>query len=308
MKYQVMLKILFLLLARKRVSAKYIADRYEISIRTVYRYIDELSLAGVPIYNERGRNGGYSISENFKISANYLTNEESEQIISALIEINKELGSEVMRGAIDKLSSISKTSNETPTINFGNLVIDGSAWGVNDSYSETLKLLQKAIEEKTLLSVSYVDRDGNVSERNIEPHVLALKQGLWYVYAYCRLRNTFRLFKVGRIQKIKNLSESFTRRDLLDMKSVFEKWYDEVDEDIDLIIDKSVKADVEEWLGVDKVHVSPSGKITASTKLPIDDYLTAKILSFGSKVKVENPKKLKDAVIKTAKSVENLYN
>ena len=62
MKYTMLLKILFLLLSRRKVSARYIADRYELSIRTVYRYIDELSLAGIPIYNERGRNGGYSFS------------------------------------------------------------------------------------------------------------------------------------------------------------------------------------------------------------------------------------------------------
>ncbi|MBE5744260.1 MAG: YafY family transcriptional regulator [Clostridiales bacterium] len=307
MKYQMMLKILFLLLSRKKVSAKYIADRFEISIRSVYRYIDELSLANVPIYNERGRNGGYSISESYKIPASYLTTEESEQIISALNEINKDLGSEVLHSAITKLGSISKISEVNKTISFGNLVIDASGWGVSDTYSETLKILQKAIEEKTLLSISYVDRDGITSEREFEPHVLALKQGLWYVYAYCRLRNTFRLFKVGRIQKIKTLDESFSRREILDLKAVFEKWYDEPDEDIDLIVDKSIKADVEEWLGVDKVHVSPSGKITATAKFPIDDYVTAKILSFGSKVKVESPKKLKDAVIKTAKSVEDLY-
>ncbi len=307
MKYQMMLKILFLLLSRKKVSAKYIADRYEISIRSVYRYIDELSLANVPIYNERGRNGGYSISENYKIPASFLSSEESEKIISTLLEINKELGSDVLASAIEKLGSIAKISSETPTINFGNLIIDGSAWGVSDAYGETLKILQKAIEEKTLLSICYIDRDGESTERIIEPHVLALKQGLWYVYAYCRLRDTFRLFKVGRIEKIKSINENFSRRELNDLKLVFEKWYDEPDEDIDFIIDKSVKPDVEEWLGVDKVHVSPSGKITATAKLPIDDYLTAKILSFGSKVKVESPKKLKDAVIKTAKSVEDLY-
>ncbi len=307
MKYTMMLKILFLLLSRKKVSAKYIADRYDISIRSVYRYIDELSLANVPIYNERGRNGGYSISESYKIPANFLSSEESEKIISTLLEINKELGSDVLTSAIEKLGSISKISSETPTINFGNLIIDGSAWGVSDAYGETLKILQKAIEEKTLLSICYIDRDGESTERIIEPHVLALKQGLWYVYAYCRLRDTFRLFKVGRIQKIKSINENFSRRELVDLKPVFEKWYDEPDEDIDLILDKSVKANVEEWLGVDKVHVSPSGKITATARLPIDDYLTAKILSFGSKVKVESPKKLKDAVIKTAKSVEDLY-
>ncbi len=307
MKYTMLLKILFLLLSRKKVSAKYIADRYEISVRTVYRYIDELSLAGVPIYNERGRNGGYSISDSYKLPANFLTIEESEKVISALSGLNGELNSETLETAIEKISSISKVSENAVSINFGNLVIDGTAWGSSDGYGETLKIIQKAIEENLLVSIAYTNRDGETTERIIEPHVIALKQGLWYAYSYCRLRDTFRLFKIGRIQKIKLLSETFTRRDTSDMKEVFKKWYDEVEEDIDLLISESVKADVEEWLGVDKITISPSGKITASAKLPINDYLTAKILSFGDKITVVSPKKLKSAVIEKAKAVENLY-
>jgi predicted DNA-binding transcriptional regulator YafY len=91
------------------------------------------------------------------------------------------------------------------------------------------------------------------------------------------------------------------------MNEVFSKWYGETEEDIDLLVEKSAVDDVIEWLGVDKISSSPSGKITASTRLPINDYLTAKILSFGNKVKVLSPKKLKDAVLKTARSIEDLY-
>ena len=307
MKYTMLLKILFLLLSRRKVSARYIADRYELSIRTVYRYIDELSLAGIPIYNERGRNGGYSIADNYKIPANFLSEEESEKVISTLSALNKELNSEVLESVITKIASISKVNEGSLALSFGNLIIDGTAWGVSDGYGQTLKVLQKAIEENTLVLITYLNRDGESSERIIEPHVLALKQGLWYAYAYCRKRETFRLFKIGRIQKLKLLSENFIRRETIDMKEVFKKWYDEPEEDIDLLVDESIKADVEEWLGVDKVTVSPSGKITATAKLPLDDYLTAKILSFGNKIKVISPKQLKDAVISSAKSIENLY-
>ncbi len=308
MKYQMMLKILFLLLARKKVSAKYIADRYELSLRTVYRYIDELSLSDVPIYNIRGRNGGYAISDSYKIPANFLTEEESEKVIQTLTEINGELGSQVLDTAISKIGSISKQSGEDLHISFGNLVIDGSGWGTGDIYGETIKIIQRAIEDNSLVSISYRDRDGNTTERDIEPHTLILKQGLWYTYAYCKLRNTFRLFKVGRIEKIKLLNENFIKRQMEDIKSVLSKFYDNAPEDIDLLIDQSIRPDVEEWLGVNKISVSQSGKITATAKLPISDYLTAKILSFGNKIKVLSPEKLKNAVIKTAQSVKDLYN
>lgn len=307
MKYQMMLKILFLLLARRKVSAKYIADKYEISLRTVYRYIDELSLSDVPIYNIRGRNGGYAISDSYKIPANFLTEEESEKVIQTLSELNNELGSSVLDTAIQKIGSISKQNENDLHISFGNLVIDGSGWGTGDVYGETIKIIQRAIEENETLLISYRDRDGEPSSRTIEPHTLILKQGLWYVYAYCRLRNSFRLFKVGRIDKIMILDEKFNKRQTEDIKAVLSKFYDDTPEDIDLLIDECIRPDVEEWLGVNKISVSQSGKITASVKLPISDYLTAKILSFGSKIKVLSPEKLKKAVIETAQSVKDLY-
>lgn len=307
MKYQMMLKILFLLLARRKVSAKYIADKYEISLRTVYRYIDELSLSDVPIYNIRGRNGGYAISDSYKIPANFLTEEESEKVIQTLSELNNELGSSVLDTAIQKIGSISKQNENDLHISFGNLVIDGSGWGTGDVYGETIKIIQRAIEESETLLISYRDRDGEPSSRTIEPHTLILKQGLWYVYAYCRLRNSFRLFKVGRIYKIMILDEKFNKRQTEDIKAVLSKFYDDTPEDIDLLIDECIRPDVEEWLGVNKISVSQSGKITASVKLPISDYLTAKILSFGSKIKVLSPEKLKKAVIETAQSVKDLY-
>lgn len=307
MKYSLMLKILFLLLSRKKVSAKFLADRFELSVRTVYRYIDELSLAGVPIYNERGRNGGYSISDTYKLPANYLNEEEIENVINALSGINNDLRSNVLESAILKISAITKPVDNSSALSFGNLVIDGTAWGSSDNYSETLKVIQKAIEENLLIQIEYLDRDGKTSNRIIEPHVLALKQGLWYAYSYCHERKDFRLFKIGRIHSLKITSENFIRRDISDMNEVFSKWYGETEEDIDLSVEKSAVDDVIEWLGVDKISSSPSGKITASTRLPINDYLTAKILSFGNKVKVLSPRKLKDAVLKTARSIEDLY-
>lgn len=308
MKYQMMLKILFLLLSRRKVSARYIADKYEISLRTVYRYIDELSLANVPIYNVRGRNGGYAISDSYKIPSSFLTEEESNKVISTLVEINKELGSNVIESAINKLNSIKKTSSENLHISFGNLYIDGSGWGTGDMYGETLKVLQKAIEENLVVSVDYLDRDGNKSQRDIEPHALVLKQGLWYAYSYCTLRESFRLFKVGRIEKIKVKQQNFIRKESADIKAVLTKFYQETPEDVDLIIDESIRLDVEEWLGVDKISITPSGKIMASAKLPICDYLTGKILSFGNKIQVVSPPALKKAVIDTAQSIKELYN
>lgn len=303
-----MLKILFLLLSRDRVSAKYIADRFELSLRTVYRYIDELSLADVPIYNIRGRNGGYTISDTYKLPAGYLTDEEIDAVCSTLLELNKNLSSSIIETAVFKIKAISKNKSTTPAISFSNLIIDGSTWGGQSVYGESLKLLQDAIDSKRQLSITYANRSGEFTERIVDVHTLVLKQGLWYFYAYCNLRGEFRLFKVGRIQKAKLLNETFTRREIEDIEKVLSTSSDEIDEDIDLIINKSVVDDVVEWLGVQSVHKNQSGIITASFKAPVNNYLVGKLLSFGNKVKVENPVKLKNMLLNAVKSIEKTYS
>ena len=307
MKIQYLIEILFLLLSREKVSAKYVAERFSISVRTAYRYFDELSLC-VPIYNERGRNGGYSISKTYKIPSTYLGVDESDFLLNLLNGMNNEVTSPILQRIIDKLTSIAKKSKSNLTIDFGNLVIDGGPWGNTDSYKETLTFLESCIENREQITIDYRDREGLSSRREIEPHTIILKQGLWYCYAYCHLRNEFRLFKVGRIEGANLTGKTFTRRSTDNLKDALKDWYESLDcEEMELVLDPTVKADVEEWLGVDKVFTKSNGEIIANANLPIDDTVSSKILSFGNKVKVVSPIKLKEMVIKTAKAVTELY-
>ena len=307
MKIQYLIEILFLLLSREKVSAKYVAERFSISVRTAYRYFDELSLC-VPIYNERGRNGGYSISKTYKIPSTYLGVDESDFLLNLLNGMNNEVTSPILQRIIDKLTSIAKKSKSNLTIDFGNLVIDGGPWGNTDSYKETLTFLESCIENREQITIDYRDREGLSSRREIEPHTIILKQGLWYCYAYCHLRNEFRLFKVGRIEGANLTGKTFTRRSTDNLKDALKDWYESLEcEEMELVLDPTVKADVEEWLGVDKVFTKSNGEIIANANLPIDDTVSSKILSFGNKVKVVSPIKLKEMVIKTAKAVTELY-
>ena len=184
MKLQYLIEILFILLSRSKVSAKYLADRFGISIRSVYRYIDELSLI-VPIYNTRGRNGGYSISETYKIPASFFTVEESEILTGILSGITDELNSQTLTKILEKVKSISKKGERQTSINFENLIIDGGPWGDVEGYKESITFFEECIEKLEVVHIGYRDRDGNLTERDFEPHALILKQGLWYVYGYC---------------------------------------------------------------------------------------------------------------------------
>ena len=167
---------------------------------------------------------------------------------------------------------------------------------------------ENCIENNEIVDIGYVDRSENFSEREIEPHTLILKQGLWYVYAYCLKRNEFRLFRIGRISKAKSTGKNFTRRPTENLKNTLNDWYENLStETIELLVDKKAKADIEEWLGVDKVSTLSDGSIRAVFNLPIDKTLVGKLLSFGNDVKILAPYALIKEVKTATKKVLELY-
>ena len=105
MKYEIMLRILFELMSKKCVKASYLAEKYEVSVRSIHRYINCLELAGVPIYTIRGNNGGFAIIDTFKFSSTFLTQQEFEQTIGALTAITSSVPNNDITNVINKLKS-----------------------------------------------------------------------------------------------------------------------------------------------------------------------------------------------------------
>ena len=307
MKYETMIKILFLLLSKGKVSAKYIAQRFEISTRTVMRYLETMSLANVPIIADAGRNGGFYIADTYKLPASFMTEKEFNAVISTLSSYNENLNNRTIASAIDKLSSIKNPNKRTLDVKSGNLIIDGSSWNGNDNVKNVISTISDAIEDCRKTVIGYVDKNGRETVRVIEPHVIILKQGLWYVYAFCNMRSAFRMFKASRITFADVKGEPFEKRNVEVRSLTSGKWFENLpSEPIELEVDKLAKPDVEEWLGVGNVYKSGS-KYLATATLPYDTWLVSKILSFSGRVKVISPEKLKKDVISAAQSVVNQY-
>ena len=308
MKFETMLKILFDLLSKKCVKASYLANKYEVSVRTIHRYINCLEMAGVPIYTLRGNNGGFAIVDTYRLSSTFLTISEFEQTINALNAITDSVPDKKLTSVISKLKSVTKNEYSGFDIKSGNLIIDGGPLGDTIGYKSKLNVIQKSIEDCKKLSIKYHDRNGDVTERIIEPHVIVFKQGIWYTYAYCNLRNEFRFFKTGRIEQATLLTEKFIRRDLSKMDLPLDFWHENVNaEDVILEIDKKVLSDVEEWLGIENVRKDNYNKYIAEVKLPFDNGLVSKIISYGSGIKVLSPVSLKTAVKNSAQEIINNY-
>ncbi len=307
MKYEIMLKILFELLSKKCVKASYLADKYEFSVRSIHRYINCLELAGVPIYTIRGNNGGFAIIDTYKLGATFMTQKEFEQTINTLTAITDSVPNAEISNVINKLKASSRHEYSNYDIKSGNLIIDAGPWGDTIGYKAKLSVIQKSIENNDKLSITYHDRNGDKTNRIIEPHMIVFKQGLWYVFAYCHLRNDFRFFKTGRIEQATILNEKFVRRDLSNIELPLNFWESSIDtKDVIIEINKNCLSDVEEWLGIENVSCKEN-KYIAEAKLPFDKGLISKIMSYGKDIKVLVPKELVDEIKKCAQDIVNEY-
>ncbi len=307
MKYEIMIGILIQLLGKKCVSAKYLAEKYGVSVRSIYRYIDAIDMAGVPIYTVRGNNGGFSIIDTYKLPSTFFTRKEYDVTINALTGLSDGLANNTLQNVIDKLKAVCKTQISGFDISSGNLVIDGGCWGDTNGYKLKLQIIQQAIENNQKLLIKYHDRNGTKTERIIEPHIVVFKQGLWYVYAFCNLRNQFRFFKTGRIEYANLLTEKFEKKFIKKEDLPFDYWHDNIaSEEVVMEISNEYLSDVQEWIGVENVSIE-DGKYVARVSLPYDKGLITKIMSYGTGIKVISPQKLIDSQKEFANKILENY-
>lgn len=307
MKYQIMIGILFTLLAKRHVSAGELAGKYDVSVRSIYRYIDEMSLAGIPIDVARGSRGGIFISDAYKLPKGMMTKEEYAQAIDAMLAVHEQLKNPVLRSAIDKLTAQVKSEKFDLSLS-GNLLVDSGTWGDERKFSEKLSTLERAIQMQETLSIDYTDRGGERTKRNIQPHLLVYKQNIWYVYAYCKMREAFRLFKVGRIRSMVSIGETFERV-AFSREDIPLSFWTSGDHVIEARFEISAETlpFAEEWLGVDNVR-EKEGKFYADVRLPDDESLIGKILSAGSGFKVLSPESLSKRVFNEAQKIIKNYD
>ncbi len=306
MKYQIMIGILFTLLARRKVSAGELAGKYDVSVRSIYRYVDEMTVAGIPIDIARGQNGGIYISDAFKLPKGLMTKEEYSRAIEAMLAMNGQLSDPALESAIRKMTAQMKSEKFDLTLS-GNILVDSGSWGDEHRFSEKLSLIERAIEEREPLDIDYYSREGEHTQRRILPHLLVYKQNIWYVYAFCTTRNAFRLFKLGRIRTVLKTGERFERVPFK-REDVPLKFWHEGEKSVEARFEISSEAlpFAEEWLGVENI-TRQNGRCFAEVTLPDDESLIGKILSAGSGLKVLSPASLAERIAGEAERIAEGY-
>lgn len=307
MKYEIMFKIMMQLLNKRKITAPEIAERYEVSVRSVYRYIEELTVCGVPIDVARGRYGGISIADTFRLPTGYFTRGEYAATINALNAMAQQISDEDLISAREKLESKQKAEKRELSV-CGNVIIDGGTWGDVKKFSDKMRVCEQAVNECKSLLIDYISREGEHSKRVIDPYVLIYKKNVWYVYSFCHTKQDLRTFKIGRIKSASFTGATFIKpelsRDDIDLNFTYSN--DQLI-DVTLEIDKNFVYDAEEWLGID--NIEPRGdKYIATMTLPDDSVLVNKILSYGGAVKVLEPAELCKRVKTAAESVAKQYS
>ncbi|MDE6273982.1 MAG: YafY family transcriptional regulator [Clostridiales bacterium] len=306
MKFQIMLEILFILLSKRKVSAGELAKKFEVSVRTIYRYIDEMTIAGVPIDVTRGARGGIYISDTFKLPKGFMTREEYARAIEAMLTLNEQMSDPALSSAIEKLSAQVKAERLDLTLS-GNILVDSGTWGDERKFSQKLTIVERAVREREALEIDYVSREGEPTHRVILPHLLVYKQNIWYTYAFCNTRSAFRLFKLGRMRTITATGKQFERIPFEREDIPLNFWHTEEDA-VDALFEVSpaALAYAEEWLGIENVY-EKDGKHYAEATLPCDETLLGKILSAGAGFQVLAPKSLADRVHEEALALAARY-
>lgn len=280
-----------LLAADETVNAQELAQKFEISKRSVYRYVAMLSEGGIPIETRMGRNGGWGIVDTYKLKATYFTEEEYQRLIFALQSFS--LQDDVTKNAIQKLSGLRRSHASAMVLKSDQLVVDSADYSVGDY----VNVLSDCISQRLLCNIEYHSKAGAVTSRSVEPYCLILKDGSWYVYCFCRMRKAFRYFKVSRMVRL-SVGERFSPREFSVDSSVIESDVLRGKEICEVILSLQHKAlsACEEWLGMGHVARVGDGYV-AKASLPYDEMLVSRILSLGDGVRVEKPAKLRKAVL-----------
>ncbi|SCJ93724.1 Proteasome accessory factor C [uncultured Clostridium sp.] len=296
-----LIEIMVLLLNKNMVTAKELAERFQVSTRTIYRDIEVLSSSGIPVYMSKGKGGGISILDEYSINKTILSDSDKQSLIVALKTLQSIEYPEVI-SVIDKISFM---FNEGELENW--VEIDFSRWGSNFNEDDKFTYIKNAILNNKLIKFSYLNSIAIESTRVIEPMKLIYKGQSWYLYGYCRLKEDFRLFRISRIKEVELLNEGFIRRGqeevesnnvqqnikLIKLRLIFNK------EALYRILDEFDSKDV-----VDKGNDIYEVRV----ELPESEWIYGYILSFGSNVEVIEPAHIRDSVSERLEKMMKIYS
>ena len=282
------LELVYILLHRKSVPASELAELLCVSRRTIYRDIEALSIAGIPIYTEKGKSGGVRLLPNSALTKSILNEQEQNEILTALHGLSNMNVSD----ADQVLKRLSTIFNKTVT-NW--LQVDFSDWGGANDYFYDFK---KAILEQRIVKFDYYDSKGNKTFRSVEPIQLWFKAKSWYLKGFCLTREGMRVYKLTRVKNLVVTDNHFSERVMPDTQDNPTADNKEVRNEITikLRIEPEMKYRLIDDFEEDEIEEQPDGGYIITLPWKEGDWVHGFVLSYGEYAEVLEPEHFRKAI------------
>ena len=293
-------EIVYILLDKKNITARELAERFEVSVRTILRDIDALSSVGIPVYTTQGKGGGIFIPETFILNKTAVTEKEKEEILFALQTLRAAEYPEI-ESTLSRMKSFFN-KNEADWIE-----VDFSRWGNSGNDKVKFEILKNAIIRKEAVTIRYISAQGQVSEREVYPLKLIFKSRAWYLLGFCLSKKASRLFRVNRILELKLAGENFAGKKIQDM--AVEPGETAPPEMVSLTLHFAPQAAYRLYDEFWPEHITQKkdGSFTVKVQMPDDTWLYSFLLSFGPALEGIKPESVKTALLEEIKKMEKMY-
>lgn len=287
MKMERLIAMVMLLLERPSLKAAELAERFEVSPRTIYRDVESLTLAGLPIVTSRGPEGGIALMDTYKVGKKLFTPDEIAKLTASLKSYEQLTKNSQIKNTLVKLASLVTTETLAP-IQFDLEMSQG-----NQSLQPLIDLFERAIRDQQLIRFEYRDRQGAMSQRHVESYRLAFKENSWYLQAYCLARQSFRIFKLARMSEVIPLNVRFSSRPFVahDMSDM--SWMTTNLIVAKLKISPQLKEKIVERFGAGQIKGRQGEDYLVDYPIADNEFGYDKLLAFGTKCEVLAPEKLR---------------
>ena len=300
MKIDRLIGILSVLLQEEKTTAPALAERFEVSKRTINRDIENLCKAGIPIRTTQGTGGGISIMDGYRMDRTLLTSKDMQMILAGLRSLDSVSGSSYYGQLMEKIQAgSSKFVSGRDSI-----LIDLSSW-YRDSLEPKIGTIQDAIEERHLVTFRYYAPSGE-SERIVEPYYLVFRWSSWYLWGWCCDRKDYRLFKLNRMDHVRKSEEAFDCREApmpdLSNEKIFPG-----EIAVKALFAPDMKWRLVEDFGSDCFTESEDGRLLFTAKYTDMENLLTWLLTYGDKAEVLKPREAREKIAQIARNMVRKY-
>lgn len=308
MKVDRLVSIIMILLDKKRIGAQELADTFEVSPRTIYRDMEAINRAGIPVRSIAGVGGGFEIMERYKVDNKVFSTTDLSAILMGLSSVSGMMRGNDLVNALTKIKSfIPADKARDIEVKANQVSIDVSPWIGNRTIQPNLEIIRSALEDSKLLEFEYSDRYGNKTTRKVEPYQLVLKDSHWYLQGYCSTRNDYRLFKLARMAKLHVQEECFAPREYQKPHLDFREIATTLQTEISLLIHESVMDRVLDYCEIENFIKDRDEHYLVRFPFIENDYYYGILLSFGDKCECLEPLAIREELKRRVHDIAALY-